>query len=210
MNVTLERWLNLFALDLLFVLLIVLVLFMVFTPFLPVDVHVDVPFSTMAIKAPGYEDDLTISIPRRDFISVGGEEVSLPEVDRLLASRPYDETQLVRIRAAGKVPFGVVRRVVESARQAGHRRVTIVVQRRPPPPLPESGFSLVGSCPPQYGWLAGSLLAAAVAVAGAVAISLRRKGPRRPGCAGWMLLAIAALALLMALDAARPRCGWWY
>jgi hypothetical protein len=39
--VTIERWLNLFALDLLLVLMILLVLFMVMMPILPAEVHVD-------------------------------------------------------------------------------------------------------------------------------------------------------------------------
>ena len=57
-----------------------------------------------------------------------------------------------------------------------------------------------------------ALLIAAVCVAGAVAIRFARRSPSaKPGCAGWLLLLIAALALLYAWNIDHPSCppGLW-
>ena len=205
---TVERWLNLFALDLLFVLLVVLILFMAITPILPFRVYVDVPESAQAIASPDFEGDLTVDLPTADLTIV--ENVAIPPLvlDQKLASAWRDRAN-VRIRAGRRVPFGDVRRVVQAAQRAGITRVTIVL--RAPQPLIIERFDAGWSCPPLYGWIAAGLAGAAVAIGGAVLLAVRRRAaPWRPGCAGWLLLAMAALALLIAWDAARPSCGWWY
>lgn len=208
-RVSLETWLNLFALDLLFVLLVVLVIFMTITPMLPLRPWVDTPISTSAVKSPEGYRDLTVSIPIADLFILENKVVPFSELDRQFASAPGDKDFKVRIRAGRRVPFGDVRRVVLAAREAGITHVTFVFNA--PPPTPSQVIETTWPCPPDYGQLAIALVFAAMAFLGAVAISLRsRKLPRRPGCIGWLLLIIVAIALMMAWDAARPSCGWLY
>ena len=141
---TVERWLNLFALDLLFVLLVVLILFMAITPILPFRVYVDVPESAQAIASPDFEGDLTVDLPTADLTIV--ENVAIPPLvlDQKLASAWRDRAN-VRIRAGRRVPFGDVRRVVQAAQRAGITRVTIVL--RAPQPLIIERFDAGWSCP---------------------------------------------------------------
>ncbi len=70
LNVTIERWLNLFALDLLFVVMVVLLLFVIIMPMPSHSMYVDLPVSTTAQKSPESAEDLTITIPPRDFFLV--------------------------------------------------------------------------------------------------------------------------------------------
>lgn len=135
-RVSIEAWLGLFAMDLLLVLLVVLILFMVMTPILPDRIFVDLPVSTSAVKSPEYDYDLEISVARADFVFFDGQ-VSMPELDRRLASAPRDKDTVVRIRAGREVPFGTIRRIVQSARQAGYSRVTFMVLA---PDRPASDF----------------------------------------------------------------------
>jgi biopolymer transport protein ExbD len=209
-NVTIERWLNLFALDLLLVLMVVLVIYMAMTPILPHYIYVDVPLSTTAKPSPDTVDDLTISIPNQDFIAFGGDAIRMSDLEGRLASAPRDSFTTVRIHVARAVPFRIVRRVVEAARNAGYARVTFMVRRNEPAPGPFEGIDWMDwSCPPRYGEMLYALAFAAAAFAGVVALAaFRRKSS--PGCAGWLLLVAIAIALSIAWGAAYPTCGWWY
>ena len=131
---TLERWLNLFALDLLFVLLIVLTLQIAITPIFPIQPYVDVPTSTSATRSPEHVEDLTIHLPLPELIIIGKVAVRLSEVEKQLVSARRDGVN-VRIRASRRVPFGDVRRVVQAAQNAGYTRVTILLRAAKPPPL---------------------------------------------------------------------------
>ncbi|MFL6248803.1 MAG: ExbD/TolR family protein [Thermoanaerobaculia bacterium] len=126
-RVSLETWLNLFALDLLVVLLVVLVIYMVITPMFPFDLYVNVAESTSATPSPDSEEDLTINLPIPDQIIV--ENVAIPSsmLEQRLASAWRDRGR-VRIRPARDVPFGDVRRVVQAAQRVGYTRVTVVVR----------------------------------------------------------------------------------
>jgi biopolymer transport protein ExbD len=206
-QIPVERWLNLFALNMLFFMLIVLILYMVIPPMLRSEPYVDVPESQIAKPSPDAEDDLTIFLPIADLIIVDNLAIPNRRLDEHLASARRNQTQ-VRIRAGRRVPFGDVRRVIQAAQRAGFTRVTIVV-RAVPVQQPIGGhLTIAQRCPPRYRDMAIALLFAALAFCGAVAIPLLTRRSRL-GCAGWLLLTITVIALLMARDAARPYCGWW-
>lgn len=132
-QVSIEKWLNLFALDLLFVMLVVLILFMAITPFSNLPVHVDVPTARFASHSPESSLDLTIHVPRPGVIVFNDELVSLAEIDQRLVPARRGVYNTVRIRAARNIPYGTVRRLVQWARDAGYTRVTFVVRRAPEP-----------------------------------------------------------------------------
>lgn len=207
-RVSIETWLNLFALDLVIVLLVVLLIFMTIVPSMNQPIYVDVPTSSSAQKSPESADDLTISVPRAGVLVFREEVLSIAELDRRIAAAPRDAYTTVRIRAARDIPYGTVRRLVQSARQAGYTRVTFVVGR-PTSPI-ETYEETAWPCPPDYAQIKLALLVAAIAFAGSIAIPMRlRKRHPKPGCIGWLLLAITALALIVAWDGWRPSCGWW-
>jgi biopolymer transport protein TolR len=208
-RVSIETWLGLFATDLLFVMLIVLLIFMTITPLRDLPVYVDVPTVSFAEISRETSDDLTISIPREDFIAFNDEIVRLADLDQRIASARRGVYTTVRIRAARNIPYGTVRRIVQWARDAGYTRVTFIV-RGPAATTPESP-DMAWPCPPDYWQIAIALLFAAVAFTGSIIIPMRlRKRGAKPGCVGWLLLAITAFALLVAWDGWRPSCFWWY
>ena len=204
-RVSVESWLNLFALDLLFFLFVVLLVFVVCAPILPFQLYVDVPESKTAKRSPGFEDDLTINLPIAGQIIVDNLAVPNQMLEEQLASAQRSQVN-VRIRAGRRVPFGDVRRVVQAAQRAGFARVTIVVRKAKVMSF-EDSFA-IGTCPPRDRDIAIALLVAAIAFCGAVAIPLLLRRSR-PGCGGWLLLTITVFALVMALDAARPNCMWY-
>jgi biopolymer transport protein ExbD len=132
-RVSLETWLNLFALDLSFVMLVVLVIFMTITPLVPFRPWVDTPVSTSAVKSPEGYRDLTVSIPIAGRFFLENEAVPINELDRRFASAPGHKDFVVRIRAGRRVPFGDVRKVVQAAREAGITHVTLMFNAPPPP-----------------------------------------------------------------------------
>jgi biopolymer transport protein TolR len=207
-RVSIETWLNLFALDLSVVMLIVLLIFMTTVPFMDPPIYVDVPTSSSAQKSPESGGDLTISVPRPGFLVFREEVLSLAELDRRIAAAPRDAYTTVRIRAARDVPYGTVRRLVQSARQAGYTRVTFVVGR-PKSPI-ETYEETAWPCPPDYAQVTTALLFAAIAFVASIWIPMRlRKRYPKPGCIGWLFLIITAFALIAAWDGWWPSCGLW-
>jgi biopolymer transport protein ExbD len=205
-RVSVESWLNLFALNLLFFMFVVLILYMAITPILPFEAYVDVPESKIAKPSPGYENDFTISMPIAGLIIVDNLAVPNRMLEERLASARRNQAD-VRIRAGRRVPFGDVRRVVQAAQRAGITRITIVARAPKVTPL-EQQFAMEWTCPPRYRDMAIALLLAVIPFSGAVAIPLLSRRSRL-GCAGWLLLTLAATALVMAWDAARPNCVWY-
>lgn len=133
-RISIETWLNLFALDLLVVTLVVLLIIMTMTPLQSSQPYVDLPISTTATKSPDTEQDLSITIFSDDAVFFGLEYVPMSVLDRRLAAAPRHADTTLRIHAAHNAPYGTVRRVVRAAQQAGYQRVTFVV-RAPPEPL---------------------------------------------------------------------------
>ncbi|HEX6641175.1 MAG TPA: hypothetical protein VF215_08675, partial [Thermoanaerobaculia bacterium] len=99
-RISIETWLNLFALDLVVVTLVVLVIFMAITPLQSSQPYVGLPSSTTATKSPDTERDLSITIVRDDSVFFGREYVPMAVLDGRLAAAPRHADTTLRIRAA--------------------------------------------------------------------------------------------------------------
>lgn len=87
-RVTTDSWLNLFALDVLIVLMVVLIIYMTITPISEhVAVPVNLPESTAAQRSPEYEYEPTVTV-NNDAIFVNHLAVRFVGLDQAL--RPAD------------------------------------------------------------------------------------------------------------------------
>lgn len=204
-------WLRLFSLIFVFTLLMLVLFLIVVTPIQwDGPVFVDVPAARWASKSPEELNDLTISIRANGTIYLANEELHAGALESRLSRA--EAGAKIRLRVDRAAAFHHVRRAVLAARNAGFGRVTFMVRGEPAAVTAGEGFSLVGTVPENPNpWPAATV--AAVCVAGAVMIRfLRGTESAKLGCAGWLLLFIAALALAVVWDmyfSWRPP-GMWY
>jgi biopolymer transport protein ExbD len=205
-------WFRLFSVSFLFVVLIIFIFFMLVLPIRPdVPAFVDVPTARAASKSPELEHDLTISVRANGMIYLEGTEVHVTALTRRLsaARRQGTDTPTVRIRADRAALFRNVRRVVIAARNAGFTRATFMVRQESVTVY--EGFSLRVTAPEEPNPWPAAVIAAA-SLAGAVLFRFFRNSQSvKPGCAGWFLLLLAALALLFIWSLYYPSCppGMW-
>lgn len=210
-------WLRLFALELLLVMLIVFIFLMLVLPIRPdVPLFVDVPTARWPSKSPEFEHDLTISIRADGKTYLANSEVRVTALEnRLSAARLQSTyTPTVRIRVDRTVTFHSVRRIVVAAQNAGFSRVTFMVRQElmvRQEPVKVEGFSFsVAAAEKPNPWPAAIIAAACLASALTIRFA-RRSQSVKPGCAGWFLLLLAALALLFIWSIYYPSCppGMW-
>lgn len=173
---------------------------------------VEVPCSASTVKAPEFEDQVTISIQSSGATFVEDQRVTQAQLEsRLLGLRPRRARDiLIRARVDRAAPFAAVRAAVRAAQNAGLHTITILAR-----PLPEAASQSddfkVDVSPDVAATVLAGLLAAGCIVAAAVLTVQGRN--RRWQVRYWVaiLLFVAIVCALLSWSANFPSCprGWW-
>ena len=109
------------------VLLVLLVIFMLTAPILQCGIELDVP-QTRTVKEISQER-LVVSIDRGQRLYLGNTAINIHELGAQLKEKVADSgDQSVFLRADQSVPYGTVATVVDTLRQAGIERISMVTE----------------------------------------------------------------------------------
>jgi biopolymer transport protein ExbD len=113
------------------VCLVLLIIFMVVTPMLQQGVDVLLPDGQHAVKKPGKESDLIISVKQDGSVFVGQDWIPDKDIPRYIKAE-YDKnkTRAVALKADKRINFGKVRLVMKAANDAGFTTVGILTQNQ--------------------------------------------------------------------------------
>src|SRR5205085_2723826 len=113
------------------VCLVLLIIFMVVTPMLQSGVDVLLPEGPHAVKKPGKEGDLVISIKQDGTVFVGQDWIPDRDLPRYLkAEHDKDPSRNVMLKADKRINFGRVRLVMKAANDANFSGVSILTQNQ--------------------------------------------------------------------------------
>jgi biopolymer transport protein ExbD len=126
-----ERYLNLFSVAFLAVVLVVFVVLFAGTPLCSLGtVHANVPWAGSATLLAGSERDLDIHVTRDRQFVIGHMFVPQRDLRRQLAAIAHRTgDRHVLVHADGSVPFALVQDVLAASRDAGYTEVSLVTFR---------------------------------------------------------------------------------
>ena len=113
------------------VCLVLLIIFMVVTPMLQQGVDVLLPEGAHAVKKPGKEGDLTISIKSDGTVFVGQDWILDRNLAKYLkAEHDKNPARAVMIKADKRINFGKVRTVMKAANDADFHAVAFLTENQ--------------------------------------------------------------------------------
>ena len=113
------------------VCLVLLIIFMVVTPMLQSGVDVLLPEGPHAVKRPGKEGDLVISIKQDGTVFVGQDWIPDRDLPRYLkAEHDKNPARSVMIKADKRINFGKVRTVMKAANEAEFHSVAFLTENQ--------------------------------------------------------------------------------
>ena len=113
------------------VCLVLLIIFMVVTPMLQQGIDVLLPEGPHAMKKPGAEGDLIISIKNDGSVFVGQKWIPDKDLPTYLrAEHEKDPTRAVMLKADKRINYGKVRIVMRAANEAQFTRVAILTENQ--------------------------------------------------------------------------------
>lgn len=113
------------------VCLVLLIIFMVVTPMLQQGVDVLLPTGPNAIKKPGEQGDLMISIKQDGTVFVADKWIPDQNLATYLkAEYQKDPARAVMLKADKRISFGRVRQVMKAANEAEFTRVAILTETK--------------------------------------------------------------------------------
>ena len=113
------------------VCLVLLIIFMVVTPMLQQGVDVLLPEGPHAVRKPGEQSDLLISIKSDGTIFVGQKWIPDKDLPTFLrAEHEKDPSRAVMLKADKRIQYGKVRIVMRAANEAQFTRVAILTENQ--------------------------------------------------------------------------------
>jgi len=113
------------------VCLVLLIIFMVVTPMLQQGVDVLLPEGPHAVRKPGEQSDLLISIKSDGTVFVGQKWIPDKDLPTFLrAEHEKDPSRAVMLKADKRIPYGKVRIVMRAANEAQFTRVAILTENQ--------------------------------------------------------------------------------
>jgi biopolymer transport protein TolR len=114
------------------VMLVLLVIFMVTAPLMTEGLEVDLPAAEAVTTLPAGNENLVLSITGAGDIYLGKTQVSLENLDKVLAQTVARQKKELFLQADKKVPYGLVVEVMGKARAAGIVNLGVVADRPEP------------------------------------------------------------------------------